>query len=270
MQPLVVIDKCFLQGTPALQVKALAKTLQLVMSDGLFYELLTGAEPGRSRCFAKLPATDNPVVLVNHVGVLLRKEIDTQKPAGKPSLNRENIRFRFHPDLRNGTYVLPPEVREEIENLLVLFRQDVSSFIERSEGITDFFPDLLKGSQTSRDHARTEAEKTIVAPRSLVNFYSKLEPPLGETSLPAAANVDESWALYRWLQVQFLFSVDLCVRYQGKVPKNLSPKVFEKLEHDVLDAQVLMLGCLEGAFATRELKLQRWWRLLCPSGLLVE
>jgi len=41
---------------------------------------------------------------------------------------------------------------------------------------------------------------------------------------------------------------------------------WEKLDHDVLDAQVLMLG----AFATNEKKLIRWWRMLCPDGMLYE
>ncbi|MNT61706.1 hypothetical protein D3C72_1993660 [compost metagenome] len=80
----------------------------------------------------------------------------------------------------------------------------------------------------------------------------------------------EDWAIYRWLQVQFLFALDLYVRYQGKVPDSMGSAAWEKLEHDVLDAQVLMLGCLEGAFATNEKKLIRWRRMLCPNGTLYE
>ncbi len=133
-----------------------------------------------------------------------------------------------------------------------------------------FFPNLLAGSQQERVQARIEAEKAIAAPGSLLAFYSSLEPPPGQNALPPVHLIDERWALYRWLQVQFLFSIDLYVRYQGRIPTDLTPGIFERLEHDVLDAQVLMLGCLEGAFATREKKLQHWWRLLCPDGELYE
>ncbi len=45
-------------------------------------------------------------------------------------------------------------------------------------------------------------------------------------------------------------------------------KAYEKIEHYVLDAHYLILGALEGAFATREKKLQRWYLLLCPEGRL--
>jgi len=60
------------------------------------------------------------------------------------------------------------------------------------------------------------------------------------------------------------------VRYRGALPETLSPSTYERMEHDVLDAQVFMLGCLEGAFATREKKLKRWWSLLCPDAPLYE
>jgi hypothetical protein len=270
MTQAVIIDKCFLQGAPASHVAALEKSHRLLMSDGLFYELLTGSEPGRSRCFAKLPVKDNPVEFVNHIGTLMRKEIDTHQPAGMPSQNKENIRFQFHPKLRTGNYEMPPEAQEEVDRMFAELSDDVIAFIERAKNTTDFFPDLFEGSQSERDLARANAENAIVEPGSLLAFYSQLQAPLGEKPLPPAAIVDESWAIYRWLQVQFLFALDVCVRYQGAVPETLTSKTFEKLEHDVLDAQVLMLACLEGGFATREKKLQRWWRLLRPDGQLFE
>jgi hypothetical protein len=270
MQPTVVLDKCFLQGAPTKRVRELATSHRLVMSESLFYELLTGSEPGRSRCFAKLPQTDNPVDLVNHIGTLLRLEIDTQRPAGRPSTHRENLRFQFNAALVTGSYRLPPEAQDVVDEQFANLRADVTSFADRAAGIDSFFPNLLVGSQSQRAAARVAAEQAIVEPGSLIDFYASLEPPALEKPLPPASLLDEQWALYRWLQVQFLFGLDLYVRYQGQVPKVFSPAVFEKLEHDVLDAQILMLGCLEGSLATREKKLQRWWRLLCPDGELHE
>lgn len=266
----IVLDKCFLQGSKKERIHELAESHRLVVSDALFYELLTGGEPGRSRCFAKFPATENPVDLVNHIGTLMRIEIDTQRPAGKPSKHRESMRFQFNPRLLNAEYELPAEAQQAIDEQTRDLHSDVRSFIARASAMDSFFPNLLIGSQAERVHARAAAEEAVAEPGTLNSFYASLKPPPGERPLPSVKLVTKDWALYRWLQVQFLFGIDLYVRYQGNVPKEFGAATFEKIEHDVLDAQVLMLGCLEGAFATREKKLKRWWRLLCPDGALYE
>ncbi|GAB4562190.1 MAG: hypothetical protein Tsb007_28000 [Rhizobacter sp.] len=197
-------------------------------------------------------------------------EIDTGHSAGKPSSHKETLRFQFQPELLTGAYVLPKEAKSEVKRQTKLLRKDVKSFVSRARSISSFFPTLLQGSQSEREEIRAIAEELVAKPGSLINFYSSLKPPLGERALPPADRVNENWALYRWLQVQFLFGIDLHVRYQGQIPSTFTPGIYERLEHDVLDAQMLMLGCLEGAFATKEKKLQRWWRLLCPGGTLYE
>lgn len=270
MKSAIVLDKCFLQGSKKARIHELAQAHRLVVSDALFYELLTSSEPGRSRCFAKFPPIDNPVDLVDHIGTLMRIEIETHSASGKPSAHRETLRFQFNPRLVNPDYQLPENARLLVEEQAEQLRSDVMSFVQRASTINSFFPNLLVGSHAQRVKAREAAELAIAEPSSLISFYALLEPPPGQKPLPAPELVSENWALYRWLQVKFLFALDLYVRYQGKIPEEFSPSIFEKLEHDVLDAQVLMLGCLEGAFATREKKLKHWWRILCPTGTLYE
>ncbi|BCK86524.1 hypothetical protein MIZ01_0286 [Sideroxyarcus emersonii] len=270
MSAAIVLDKSFLQGAKRLRIHELAASHRLVVSDALFYELLTASEPDRSRCFAKFPPIDNPVDLVNHIGTLMRIEIDTHQPAGKPSSHRESLRFQFNSRLQNTNYELPVEVQQMVDEQTNDLRLHVDQFVGRAATANSFFPNLLVGNQAERTKARDDAERAIAEPGSLINLYSNLEPPPGERPLPPSSLVTEDWALYRWLQVQFLFGLDLYVRYQGNIPSKFSSAIYEKLEHDVLDAEVLMLGCLEGAFATRENKLKRWWRLLCPNGTLYE
>ena len=270
MHTAIILDKCFIQGAKKSRIHELAAKHRLLVSDALFYELLTSSEPGRSRCFAKFPQTENPVDLVNHVGTLMRIELDTHRSAGKPSTHREEMRFKFNPNLLNPNYELPADAQEVVDAQTADLQADVKLFIERASETANLAPNLLTGRQEERLEARAEAEQAITAPGSLSKFLTSLDPPPGERPLPSAGLITEDWALYRWIQVQFLFSVDLYVRYQGNIPQELSPAVYEKLEHDVLDAQTLMLGCLEGAFATREKKLKRWWRLLCPTGALYE
>ena len=58
----IVLDKSFLQGSKKARIYQLAETHRLIVSDALFYELLTASEPGRSRCFAKFPPDRKSVV----------------------------------------------------------------------------------------------------------------------------------------------------------------------------------------------------------------
>src|SRR5579862_2994874 len=105
--PTIILDKSFLQSSSAKRIRELAEQRVLIVSDALFYELLTAPEPGRSRCFAKFPARENPVALVNHAGTLIRLEIESHSPSGRPSKHREKLRFQFSPSLMNPDYVLP-------------------------------------------------------------------------------------------------------------------------------------------------------------------
>jgi hypothetical protein len=242
----------------------------LLISDALFYELLTTKEPDRSRCFAKLPAVENPVDLVSHAGTLMRLEVETHKPAGKPSAHREKLRFKFNPRLVTQQYELPEEAQEVVDEHTRELRSDVHAFMSVAETSGTFFSGLLEGSQNDRIQARLGAETAIASPGALRDFYASLTPPPGEKPLPPQNLVGDDWAVYRYLQVKMLFALDLYVRYQGSMPQDMSEATFERMEHDVLDAQLLILGCLEGSFATREKKLKRWFRLLRPDGLLYE
>ncbi|WP_345812575.1 hypothetical protein AAGS40_00900 [Paraburkholderia sp. PREW-6R] len=266
----IVVDKCFLQSSKTSRIHELAASHRLLVSEALFYEMLTTSEPARSRCFAKFPPIDNPVDLVSHIGTLMRIEIDTHRSAGKPSAHRVQVQFQFNPKLLNAGYELPATAEEAIQEQFHELRNDSESMLTRALSMQSFFPSLLTGTQAERVQAKEEAELLICQPGTLLQFYSALESPPGERRLPPVDLVTDEWAIYRWLQVQFLFALDLYVRYQGKIPVEMGSAAWEKLEHDVLDAEVLMLGCLEGAFATNEKKLIRWWRMLCPNGTLYE
>lgn len=266
----IVVDKSFLQGVARKRVLELARENRLLMSDALFYELLTTRPEARTQCFAKLPPGNNPVDLVNHAGTLMRFEIDNGVPSGKPSHYKEDMQYVFNASLTDLNYRLPEDAQEAVDEETARLKESVNSFIARADSTASIFTYLLKGSQSNRDAAHIEAERAIVSPQALRPFISQFTPPPGEKPIPAAGSIDEEWAIYRWVQVQLLFGLDIYVRYQGNIPNPLSPRMYEKLEHDVLDAEQLILGCLEGAYATRENKHKRWWRLLCPDGHLYE
>ena len=133
----------------------------------------------------------------------------------------------------------------------------------------DFFPDVFIGSDSERSAARIAAELEIAAkPGTLFEFYASLRAPKGHMKLPSRKIITEEWAVYRWMQIHLLFALDLYCRYGSSVSGPLSPKVEERIEHDVLDAQYLFIGVLQKSFATHERKLRRWFKLIHPDGKL--
>lgn len=235
----VILDKSYLQGCKAEELLRLAQTHRLIVSDALFYELLTTDPVARSRCFAKFPTGTNPVELFSHIGTMMRAEIDTHKASDLPSQHCHDFPFTFNPALVTPTYALPPEANVHIAAQTAQLRKDVVDFLERVKLIPDLFPKLLTGTTEERLFTRASAEATIVSPYGLLPFYSQLEPPPNESALPPAESITQDWALYRWLQIQLLFALDVYIRYQGVSPDLSKPKVYKRIEHDVLDFHVL-------------------------------
>ena len=232
------------------------------------YELLSNPVD-RKICFAKFPQVENPVDFVLHVGGYLRKEINRRKPAPKPSARSERIRFRFNAALLSDAYELPPAARAVVAKQRAELLADVASLKERSLHSPEFFPEVFNGSDEHRRAARAKAEEAILKDRdSLLHFYGQLRSPKGQPRLPPKRLLSEEWALYRWLQIELLFAIDLYARYGPKLSQPLGERIEEKIEHDVLDSQYMLLGVLEGAFATRETKLRNWFTAICPNGRL--
>lgn len=261
----VIVDKNFLQGASQAQVHELASSHQLIMTAALFHELLTTSPEARRKCFGKLPATLNPVVLVDHIGVLLAHESVKGRPAGKPSGHRIEIRYRFNELLLDETYQLPKEAAEAVAEQEVDVQSDIERLIVLSEQTASLFPGLLSGTTAEQNAALGRAQRAIGQLEQIHRFYSNLEASAGAPPHPRICDRYAKWAHLRWLQVLMLFAVNLFVRYRGNLRQHLTPKVLERLEHDVHDAQILALGVLEGAIATREQKLLKWWRLLAPG-----
>lgn len=269
MLPAIVLDKNFLQGASASSVRALSLTHRLVMPGALFFELLTTTVIQRQRCFAKLPQTTNPVELVEHIGVLLQHEIKFGAPAGQPSHHRLQLAFQFNHALLDPDYLLPKEAADTIADMEATTEREVDSLIELSDHSPDLFPGLLQGTtQAQRDDYR-DVQRLIADPVKVHDFYSGLEAPDPRTPFPRIESTLEAWALIRWLQVKMLFATDLYVRYRGQLRQQLTVNVRRQIEHDVHDAQIVALGVLEGALATKEKKLREWFMLLTPRATLL-
>ena len=99
-------------------------------------------------------------------------------------------------------------------------------------------------------------------------IYGKLLAHNAPSNAIEASVIDSSWAYFRWLQVQVIYSLDLLLRYQGRLPQDISPKFWNRIEHEMLDAEYVILGTLAGGLACNETKIIEIYKLVRPDGLL--
>jgi hypothetical protein len=263
----VVVDKSFIQAHRPEAMRYFASRHRILMTEALLFELLSNPQDRRS-CFAKLPPGDNPVDIVLHRGAFLRKEISTRRSVPQPSKKLEKLRFKFNDKLLESGYHLPPEAKAVLAEQRREVLEDAKSTKSRALLMPSFFPDLAARKSHTRRAAREVAEEQIVQRESLMDFYEGLRSPKGQRKLPPRRFISESWAVYRWLQIDFLLCVDLYYRFGSKLNEPMLPKVEQGIQHDILDAQYLLVGVLEGSFATQEAKLQRWFKAILPQGTL--
>ena len=263
----VVVDKSFLQGRTKDAVHRFASRHRMLMTEALMFEMLSNPQDRRA-CFAKIPPGENPMDIVMHGGNYLRKEISTRRPVLRPSAKVEKMRFQFNDRLLRPDYVLPIEAKAVLDEQRREVMADAQSAKSRALQMPSFFPELASRKSYVRRAARTEAEVQVVQPGALMDFYANLRAPKGQRKLPPRRLITDNWAIYRWLQIDFLFSIDLYFRFGSTLVNKLTEKSEQGIEHDVLDAQYLLVGVLEGSFATHEKKLQKWFKLILPHGHL--
>jgi hypothetical protein len=266
----ILLDKNFLQGSSTKMIRDLAETHTLLMPDVLFYEMISCDEPARSQCFAKLPPGENPVVLLKHLGGLLSKEMDTHQPCGLPSDNMEEIRYQFNPALSAKGYELPEEAVRQLAVEHETLKLEVAQYLQRAATVKNLFTAFGTAKGKKREELRADAEGTIADFEHMRAFYESMasHSPPGPYNPPSVALVGPDWACVRLMQVQLLFGVDIWYRFGDNFPVEPTGAAYERFEHDVLDANYLIMGVLQGSLATHEKKLRRWFRLLRPDGHL--
>lgn len=251
-------------------IQELAETHTLLMPDVLFYEMVSCDEPVRSQCFAKLPSGENPVVLLKHLGSLLAKEMENHQPCGLPSCNIEEIRYQFNPALRNKDYELAEDAAGLVIAEIEALRLEVAQYLRRAATVNKLFAQFGADHMKDRKDLRDDVEATIADFEQIRALYDSMasHSPPGPHKPPPVALVGTEWACVCLFQVQLLFGVDIWLRFGDNVPVEPTGAAYERFEHDVLDANYLIMGVLQGSLATHEKKLRRWFRLLRPNGHL--
>jgi len=270
MTQAIVLDKSYLDGASTQAVRTLCERYMVLVSDELFYELLTTRRESQTRCFSKLPNTPNPVTLIPNVGSLLRYEMENQSACTPVHRHKIQETFQFNEQLRQGTYEFEGETRDHLEEWKKTIAEDTNSFIARWEVVHQFFPELngieYKTLPTAVEGARIKIAKDEDFVREIYASFLDADAPANS---PPAAMIFPEWAFYRWVQCQVLTSLRLFGRHQGRPPDTPGKEFLKKAEHSMLDTYHLIHGVLVGAMATRDTEIQQDLLLLLPDSVIV-
>jgi hypothetical protein len=262
-----VLDKSFLQAVSKRRVEELNNSYKLLMPEVMLYELVKGAPEDRANWFSKLPSTVRPFELSRNLGHYLRYEKENLLSCGLPSLHIRAIDHSATENYRNPEYAIPAELSTLREARKAEVNQDVKTLFWLTESIGTMLPETQGVPPKDRKQVQTDLEDKIASDDEfLKDAVNNIMPH----PHPESSEVDKTWISYRWLQVNLLFALDYWVRHTQRVDLSTESKQLERFRHDALDASYLIIGIQEGAFATKEKKLIRWWNRILPEGVLIQ
>ncbi len=266
----IVIDKSYLRGASREQVSHLASQHTLLMSIPLLYECIKEEPEIRAKLFRKFPSTKPPYILIPPIYELIQLENSNHLPSGRPSANASNKDYSVHEKLIDESYVLSENQISALENKRAEVNADTAIFLSLVEQeAVNFKSEFDNIEVAQREDKKATIEKNISADQDYITGIIKRVSQCNGSMIQKNITFDINWANFRWFQVAQLFALDLYFRYPSLDDIKKSEKAYEKLRHDVIDAQYLMLALLEGGFATKERKLINWWNLLSPNGILI-
>ncbi len=262
----VVLDKSFLDRKGPSEVAKLCEQAVVVMSESLFYELITTDKDSLQRCFMRLPNHHNPVMLVE-LGTLLHFEIEKGHPYGELTEHAVKEHYNFNERLRDGTFVFKGKVNEVREQWQDIVKKRTQDFIDRCRYVYEYFPELnripWRDFPGAIDKARRKVAEDHDFVRNICTKHIGLEGYLGPTKL------DANWAWFRYIQCQLLGSLRLFGKWQGKYPEDGGERFYTETEHSMLDIDYVVMGVLAGGIATFDKQIREDFLMVCPHGELI-
>ena len=270
MPSTLILDKSYLDGAPTNSVRTLCRERTLLCSETLFYEMMTTDSVSQKRCFGKFPEEPGSFSLLPNVGALLKFEMEEKAHCGALHQHVLPGKFIFNVKLRDGTYEPPAEVAATLKGWSDQVEQDARSFLERCQSVHHFFPDLI-GIEFRDFPAAVASAKNRISTnpdevRRVFDEFDKTSLPPGA---PAAHNLTEEWAWYRWVQCQVFAALRFFERYQCRVPSNPTPAVLTRAEHSMHDLEYVLLGSLAGSLASNDDEVIEDFQLARPTGQLI-
>ena len=275
----VIVDKSYLQGAGIHPLLELQEDWNLLFPDAFFFEVASTDKTARDRCLKKLREIHRSgrLFVAPNMGELLRREIHTLNGAGLPS---ENLVEGLDLDTFFGIRFddLSRARREALQSTEADFDHGVDGLVACASTLQGRFRGTSAGTTKQRKEAHRRASEMVARDTDFITrFFADsvcqgTHPPPGAPLLAAAARdgrLGPEWTIYRWQQAQLLYGLELTERYGRLTREELTPKQRERLQHDVLDLEYLVLGVLQGALITTDKRMRGMFRLLRPDGALL-
>lgn len=262
----IVIDKSWLQSANSSEIEEITSEHRLLMPAALMYELFTTEdESSKSICFGKLLAVQNSIDLIDHVGSFIRFESDNQEPSTPIQTQKLPFVWELNPRLTEPNYPFTEDQKESIEYFRRIWEiEDVKTFRQLAAGVTVWFPEIeALRAGSSYESIQTVIELLTTSSKKVKEIYQKLSSTK-EDFYPPSQTVTEDWALYRWLQINLIYSVE----YTRKYGAGNADMVAKCLPNDRLDREYIITGTLAKALATRDNEIRKYFKLCCPNGHL--
>lgn len=259
----IVMDKSYLQGKNKDQIRTLARGNQYFITRSFLYEVIKECPSNRAKLFKKFNE-EKPYILLPTFSDLFQYEMKNGKPCGLPSTYVVQRDYGFHSNLCNEDYHLTDE------KLMVLKGENI--FLNRTLILFELI--IENNMELKNTITREDLDDKIINDDSFIQRqYDSLilsKCMFGHSVKPKKEQLNSGWFTFRWLQLMNLFTVDLAYRYASMDVINGSKKVKEKIRHDILDLEYLLFGIAEGAFATKEKKLIKWFSSLSKDGTCID
>lgn len=231
------------------------------MPEALFFEVLVPSDQSTSGLFKKFPDRENPVAIVGHVGTLMRHEIDSNEPSSPAERLSLQKRWEFNSKLRTGEFELTPQQRNGVAAWKEYEREAAESFLARYSCTHEWFPGTESYVPGRPDDVIRQAKKQVANDPSFVtSVYDRIR----QDSYPTSNMIGPGWAIFRWLQVQLVYSLEY-IRRHGPNRKDL---VSKHVQNDVIDAQYATTALLANGLASDDRNLKSIYLLLNPCGEL--
>jgi hypothetical protein len=258
----LVIDKDFLQGSRLETIQQLAIEHQLIMTHGLFFELLTGEPEERAKCFSHLPKVENPLLRCEPTGKLIQNEIASKRPSSSSDyfLSKD---FHFNPNMCRPDY----NIESVHPKALAEWRQQnnarVQAFLSNAQTLPHLFPGIIK--DTGHGIIGRLVQDTIMRLSTNHSEIKRVFELIRSTEYPSPEEIDDQWVLFRDLQTQLLYLLRYLLDF-GVSPIAIN---FENIEHDLHDMECCVIGSFTMKIATRDKKLKGMYEKICPKGEIV-
>ncbi len=240
-QRLIVLDKSYIQDCKDEDLTALTKNGRLLVTAELFHEILTDDKVAFRVHFKKLLKFRKYIDIIDHLGTILKYEIDNLVPCTPLS-------DHFIPGILNVNYNfnLTDDQNDHIKGFFEFW--EVSSAKEFEEVVLEIWKECSELKP-----------KDIAQNKELVlRAYEYLKSP----NLPSADKINQNWAIFRKLQIDLIASLDYMHSYSDGY-FNITKK---NKAHDQIDFRICIFALLTKTIATRDKKIIRYFKLLCPEG----